>query len=67
MTSINYRTITTRIYTNEDTSRSNTNRLAYRTEDLADLGRHGYTLLSTITVPEHDGTTIIDTLALTDN
>lgn len=63
MTTIDYRTITTRIYNNEHNDRSNTNRLIYRTEDLASFGHRGYTLLSTITVPEYDGTTIIDTLS----
>lgn len=66
MTTIQYRTLTTRLYNTEGTDQGNRERLGYRTEDLAGLGRYGYTLLSTITVPEFDGTTIIDTLAQTD-
>lgn len=62
-----YKTITTRLYATEDGEQLNARNRAFRLEDLNGYGQHGYVLTGTVTAPEHDGITIIDTLALTEH
>ena len=62
-----FKTITTRLYSTEDAEGVNARNRAFRLEDLNGYGKHGYVLTGTITAPEHDGITIIDTLALTED
>ncbi len=65
-TTVTYKTITTRIYNVEEGELANSRNGDYRLQDLEGYGRHGYVLVSTVTAPTHDGTLIIDTLALTE-
>jgi hypothetical protein len=64
--STNFQTITTRLYSDEAREQINARNLAYRLDDLNAYGRNGYTLTSTVTAVTSEGTTIIDTLALTE-
>jgi len=66
MTQTTFKTITTRLYSTEEAEVTNQRHRAFRLEDLNNYGRHGYALVNTVTAPEHDGITIIDTLALTE-
>lgn len=59
-------TIDTRQYTAEEATVANARNRQQRAEDLHRYGREGYTVLSTIVVPLHDGITIVDTLARED-
>ena len=63
MTRTSFQTINTAVHATEGREQINRENLGYRQEDLANLGRYGYTLVSTVTVPEADGVTrLIDTL-----
>ncbi|WP_417541423.1 hypothetical protein [Microbacterium maritypicum] len=65
MTTTTFHTITTAVHATEGREQINRENLGYRQEDLANLGRYGYILVSTVTVPEPDGVTrLIDTLML---
>lgn len=60
---VNYQTISTRVYETEENQLASNHNLAYRTQDLEDYGRRGFTLVSTVTARTFDGTLILDTLA----
>ncbi len=55
-------TIDTRQYTAEEATVANARNRQQRAEDLYRYGRYGFTVVSTIVVPLHDGITIVDTL-----
>ena len=58
-----FHTINTAVHAAEGREHTNRENLGFRQEDLNNLGRYGYTLVSTVTVPEADGVTrLIDTL-----
>ena len=60
-----YQSVITRLHATEGTEQSNRQSLAYRSEDLNNLGKYGYVLVGTVTAPESDGVTvIIDSLML---
>lgn len=57
-------TVTTRI--ERDSDERTIQRLQNRADDLSSLGRSGYDLTSTVTVPSGEFTIIVDTLTKTD-
>jgi hypothetical protein len=59
-------TIDTRQYTEAVGEVASNRARQQREEDLNAYGAQGYALLSTVTIPLHDGLRIIDTLARTD-
>jgi len=65
-TTVTYKTITTRIYNAPEGENANSKNADFRRQDLEGFGKYGYVLISTVTAPTHDGTLIIDTLALTE-
>jgi len=59
-------TIDTRQYTEAAGETASNRARQQREEDLNAYGTQGYALLSTVTIPAHDGLRIVDTLARTD-
>ncbi|WP_434812380.1 hypothetical protein [Microbacterium sp. bgisy189] len=59
-------TIDTRQYTEAAGEIASNRARQQREEDLNAYGTQGYALLSTVTIPTHDGLRIVDTLARTD-
>lgn len=59
-------TLDTRQFTEADLEVVSGRARQQREDDLNSYGTQGYALLSTVTIPTHDGLRIVDTLARTD-
>ena len=64
MTRARFTIIETRQYTDAEGEQANAKARLLRENDLNEYGSDCYTLLSTVTVPLHDGLRIIDTMTL---